>query len=121
MLAKMETPLHIHWSRPLPEGAIPTAVTMSRDPAGRYFASFLLEENFAPLPATSGQVGIDLGLHDVVVCDNGESVGNPHFFRQDEAKLAKAQRRLAKKQRGSKNREKTRRKVARIHVRIADR
>ena len=41
-LAKMDTPLHIHWSRPLPAGAIPTTVTISRDTAGRYFLSFLL-------------------------------------------------------------------------------
>jgi putative transposase len=120
-LAKMETPLHIHWSRPLPEGATPTTVTLSRDTAGRYFVSILLEEAIAPLPATAKQVGIDLGLHDVVVLDTGEKVGNPRFFAQDEKKLAQAQRRLAKKQRGSKNRDKARRKVARIHARIADR
>jgi putative transposase len=56
-----------------------------------------------------------------VVFDTGEKVGNPHFFQQDETKLATAQRRLAKKQRGSHNRDKARRKVARIHARIADR
>src|SRR5690242_344745 len=120
-LAKMETPLHIHWSRPLPEGATPTTITLSRDTAGRYFVSILLEEDIAPLPVTSGQVGIDLGLHDVVVLDSGEKVGNPRYFAQDEKKLAQAQRRLAKKKRGSKNRDKARRIVARIHARIADR
>jgi putative transposase len=120
-LAKLDTPLDIHWSRPLPDGAQPTTVTISRDTAGRYFVSFLVEANIAPLPVVEAQVGIDLGLHDVVVFNSGEKVGNPHFFQQDEAKLAKAQRRLAKKQRGSKNREKARRTVARIHARIADR
>ena len=120
-LAKMEEPLAIRWSRPLPDGATPTTVTVSRDPAGRYFVSFLVVEEIAPLLAVEAQVGIDLGLHDVVVFDSGEKVGNPHFFRQDETKLAKAQRRLAKKQRGSKNREKARRTVSRIHARIADR
>jgi putative transposase len=120
-LAKMDTPLHIHWSRPLPDGATPTTVTISRDTAGRYFVSILLEEEIAPLSHTTGQVGIDLGLHDMVVLDSGEKVGNPRFFMQDEKKLAKAQRRLAKKKLGSKNRDKARRKVARIHARIADR
>ena len=76
-LAKMDAPLHIHWSRPLPEGAVPTTVTISRDTAGRYFVSILLEEEIAPLPPTNAQVGLDLGLHDVVVLDNGEKVGNP--------------------------------------------
>ncbi len=117
----METPLHIHWSRPLPDGAQPTTVTVSRDTAGRYFISILVEDEIAPLPATVGQVGIDLGLHDVVVLDSGEKVGNPRFFTQDEKRLAKAQRRLAKKKLGSKNRDKARRKVARIHAHIADR
>jgi putative transposase len=120
-LAKMATPLHIHWSRPLPEGMTPTTVTVSRDAAGRYFVSLLVEEEIALLSPSSGQVGIDLGLHDVVVLNSGEKVGNPRFFAQDEQKLAKAQRRLAKKQHGSKNRDKARRKVARIHARIADR
>ncbi|HEU4784091.1 MAG TPA: RNA-guided endonuclease TnpB family protein [Ktedonobacterales bacterium] len=120
-LAKMATPLHIHWSRPLPAGAQPTTVTLSRDTAGRYFVSILVEEEIAPLPSRDIQIGIDLGLHDVVVLDSGEKVGNPSFFSRDEKKLATAQRRLAKKQRGSKNRDKARRKVARIHARIADR
>jgi putative transposase len=120
-LAKMDASLHIHWSRPLPEGATPTTITLSRDTAGRYFVSFLLEEEIAPLPAITGQVGIDLGLHDMVVLDNGEKVGNPRFFSKDEKKLAQAQRRLARKQRGSKNRDKARCKVARIHAQIADR
>ncbi len=120
-LAKMDTPLHIHWSRPLPDGVAPTTVTLSRDTAGRYFVSILIEEAIAPLPLTDGQVGIDLGLHDVVVLDSGEKVGNPRFFAQDEKQLAQAQRRLAKKKRGSKNREKARRKIARMHARIADR
>ena len=120
-LAKLDAPLDIHWSRPLPAGAQPTTVTVSRDPAGRYFVSILLEDEIAPLPPTTGQVGIDLGLHDVVVLDSGEKVGNPHFFAQDAQKLANAQRRLAKKQLGSKNRAKARRTVARIHARIADR
>jgi putative transposase len=123
-LAKMDSPLHIHWSRALPvlpDGAQPTTVTVSRDTAGRYFVSILIEEEIAPLPPTTGQVGLDLGLHDVVVLDSGEKVGNPRFFAQDAQQLAKAQRRLAKKQLGSKNRGKARRTVARLHARIADR
>ena len=120
-LAKMATPLHIHWSRPLPNGAMPTTITISRDTAGRYFVSILLEDEIAPLPPSTTQVGIDLGLHDVVVLDSGEKVGNPRFFAQDEKRLAKAQRRLAKKKLGSKNRDKARRKVACVHAKIADR
>jgi putative transposase len=78
-------------------------------------------EDIAPLPSVSNSVGIDLGLEDVVTLSTGEKTGNEHFFQQEEQRLARAQRRHAKKQKGSKNREKARRKVARIHARIADR
>jgi putative transposase len=120
-LAKMDAPLAIRWSRPLPEGTRPTTVSVSRDTAGRYFVSLLVEEEIAPLPPAEAQVGLDLGLHDAVVLDTGEKVGNPSFFHRDQQHLATAQRRLAKKQLGSKNREKARCKVARVHARIADR
>ncbi|HEX5570505.1 MAG TPA: RNA-guided endonuclease TnpB family protein, partial [Ktedonobacterales bacterium] len=120
-LAKMEAPLNIRWSRPLPAGVQPSTVTVSSDTAGRYFVSLLVEDDIAPLPPVAQDVGIDLGLHDTVVLDTGEKVGNPKFFTKDEKRLAKAQRRLAKKQLGSKNRAKARQEVAHIHARIADR
>jgi putative transposase len=120
-LAKMNAPLNIRWSRPLPDGAKPSTITVSRDMAGRYFVSILVEEDLQPLPHVAQDVGIDLGLHDTVVLDTGEKVGNPKFFHRDEQRLAKAQCHLARKQKGSKNREKARVKVARIHARINDR
>jgi putative transposase len=120
-LAKMEQPLSIRWSRPLPKDARPSTITVSKDTAGRYFVSFLVEEDFKALPVTPQTVGIDVGLHDTVTLSTGEKVGNEQFLTQEEATLKKAQRILARKQKGSKNREKTRRHVARIHARIADR
>ncbi len=120
-LAKMDMPLHIIWSRPLPDGAKPTTVTITKDTAGRYFVSILVEEEINPLPVVNKQVGLDLGLKSMVIMSSGETVGNPKYFAKDGKKLAKAQRRLAKKQKGSKNRAKARKKVARIHVKIADR
>ena len=120
-LAKMDEPLDIHWSRTLPKGCKPTTVTVTKDRAGRYFVSILVEEDIKPLPIVNKQVGLDLGLKSMVILSTGESVGNPQFFRKDEKKLAKAQRRLAKKKKGSKNRNKARIRVARIHAKIADR
>ncbi len=120
-LAKMNAPLDIHWSRTLPKGAKPTTVTVTKDTAGRYFVSILVEEDIKPLPALSKQVGLDLGLKSMVVLSTGEAVGNPRYFAKDEKKLAKAQRRHAKKKKGGKNRAKARLKVARIHARVADR
>src|SRR5690349_12732331 len=120
-LAKMEDPLDIRWSRPLPEGVTPTTVIVSKDTAGRYFVSIRLEKDMAQLPPCNKVVGLDLGLKSMVVTSDGEAIGNPKFFARDEKKLARAQQRHAKKKKGSRNREKARRKVARIHARIADR
>jgi putative transposase len=116
----MDEPLNIVWSRPLPNGASPSSVTVTKDGAGRYFISLLVEEEIAALPMTGNTIGADLGLKSFVVLSDGEVIGNPKFFAKDEKKLAKAQRQQAKKK-GSKNRHKARLKVARIHARIVDR
>ncbi len=120
-LAKMTDPLHIVWSRPLPKGSTPSTVTISKDAADRYFVSILVEQDIPHLKPIEQTVGADLGLKDVVILSTGEKVGNPHFFTKEEKKLAKAQRRHAKKKKGSKNRAKAAKKVARIHASIADR
>src|SRR5438034_4157571 len=120
-LAKMEEPLMIQWHRPLSKDAKPSSVTISKDAAGRYFISILVAEGIKSLPVTPNMVGLDLGIQSMVAISTGEQVGNPRYFAMDEKKLAKAQRRHARKQKGSKNREKARKKVARLHARIADR
>ena len=102
-LAKMNEPVDIVWHRPLPKGCKPSSVTVSKDCANRYFVSFLVEEEIAPLPVVNKTVGLDLGLTSMVVLSTGESAGNPRYFARDEKKLAKAQRRLAKKKKGSRN------------------
>ncbi len=120
-LAKMEQPLDIHWSRPLPKDCKPSSVTASLDTAGRYFISILVEEEITPLEVIPKMVGLDLGLKSMVLTSDGHTFGNPKFFATDEQKLARAQRRLSKKHKGSKSRQKARRKVAKIHARSADR
>jgi putative transposase len=120
-LAKTAAPLAIRWSRPLPAGATPSTVTISRDRAGRYFVSILVEEEITPLPISQEMIGIDLGLTSMVITSQGEKVDNPKYFVREEKKLARAQKRHAKKQKGSRNRERARRRVAMIHARIADR
>ncbi len=119
-LAKMQVPLDIRFSRPLPEGAKPSTITITKDCAGRYFVSILVEEEIETLPASRELIGIDLGLTSMVISSGGEKVANPRFLARDEQKLARAQRRHAKKQKGSRNREKARRRVAKIHARIRD-
>ncbi len=120
-LAKMEEPLQIVWSRPLPEKAKLSSVTISKDTAGRYFVSFLVEEDIQPLDVTPKMVGLDLGLKSMVITSDGHTHGNPKFAASDEKRLARAQRTLSRKKTGSKNRAKARKKVAKIHARITDR
>ncbi|QDY76090.1 RNA-guided endonuclease InsQ/TnpB family protein [Streptomyces qinzhouensis] len=121
-LAKMSGPLAVVWSRPLPEGAVPSTVTVSQDAAGRWFVSMLCDDTPAPVPETVKAVGIDAGITSLVTLSTGEKVTNPKFERKDRARLAKAQRELSRKARGDgANRAKARRKVAGIHARIADR
>ncbi|WP_405835741.1 RNA-guided endonuclease InsQ/TnpB family protein [Streptomyces sp. NBC_01518] len=120
-LAKMADPLDIRWSRPLPEGSEPTTVTVSRDRAGRWFVSLLCDDRIAQAPATTNAVGIDAGITSLVTLSTGEKVTNPRHERRDRARLTRAQRELSRKAKGSANREKARRKVARVHARIADR
>ncbi|MCX5012103.1 transposase [Streptomyces sp. NBC_00555] len=120
-LAKMADPLPIVWSRPTPDGAQPTTVTVSRDSAGRWFVSMLFEDIPVPLPLAAQAVGIDAGLTALVTLSTGEKITNPNPGRKDRERLARAQRALSRKEKGSKNRGKARTRVARIHARIADR
>ncbi|MEV1086133.1 RNA-guided endonuclease TnpB family protein [Streptomyces sp. NPDC050211] len=122
-LAKMADPLDIVWSRALPEGATPSTVTVSQDAAGRWYVSLLVEDpGVKPLPVTDTAVGIDAGLDHLLTLSTGEKITNPRHERRDRARLAKTQRELSRKAKGDgANRAKARRKVARIHARIADR
>lgn len=119
-LAKMADPLAIRWSRTLPKGAKLTTVTVSKDAAGRYFVSMLCDDSVSAKPQAAGRVGIDLGLTHFAILSNGEKIAAPNTFRKNEAKLAKLQRRLAKKTKGSNRRRKAKLKVAKLHAKIAD-
>ena len=112
----------VRWSRRLP-GA-PSSVTVIRDAAGRYFASFVVqadpEADAARFGHADAEVGIDLGLTHFAVLSDGRKIAAPRFLRRAQRKLNKAQRDLARKERGSRRREKARVKVARAHARVAD-
>jgi putative transposase len=116
----MAEPLDIVWSRPLPEGATPSTVTVSRDAAGRWFVCLLCEDRIEQTP-TVGSVGIDAGLDSRLTISTGEKVANPRHERRDRTRLARAQRTHSRKEKGSANRVKAGLKVARVHARIADR
>ncbi|WP_329347290.1 transposase [Streptomyces sp. NBC_01261] len=120
-LAKVAGFPDIRWSRPLPEGSVPTTVTVSRDGAGRWFVSVLCDDRIAPAAATENTVGIDAGVASLVALSTGGKVTNPRHERRDRGRRARAQRELSRKTKGSANREKARKRVAEVHARIADR
>jgi putative transposase len=108
----------VRWSRELPGMA--SSVTVTVDATGRYHASFVVDVPDAPLPPTGREVGIDLGLAHFAVLSDGRKVDNPRIARTAARKLRRAQQELARRQRGSKNRAKSVRKIARCHARVGD-
>ncbi|MFG3321284.1 RNA-guided endonuclease InsQ/TnpB family protein [Streptomyces sp. NPDC048171] len=110
--------VRVKWSRNLP--SVPSTVSVVKDAAGRYFASFVVETVPETLPDVASAVGIDLGLRHFAVLSNGTKIDAPRFLRRAEKKLKREQRRLSRKAKGSKNRDKARVKVARAHAQVAD-
>lgn len=111
------------------EGRILNA-TIRRNPSGKYFVSILAETEVQPLEKTGSSVGIDVGLKDFAILSTGQMFGNPKWFRTLEEKLVKEQRILSRRQElalkrkckrdEAKNYQKQKRKVARIHEKIAN-
>lgn len=110
--------VRVKWSRVLPSA--PSTVTVVKDAAGRYFASFVVETEPEPLPTADHVVGIDLGLTHFVILSDGTKIDSPRFLRRAAKKLKREQQRLARKAQGSNNRAKARVKVARAHAQVAD-
>jgi len=110
--------VEVRWSRDLP--STPSSVTVVKDSADRYFASFVIETEQGTLPEVEPVVGIDLGLASFAVLSNGRKITAPQFLRRAENKLKRRQRELSRKKNGSCNRDKARLKVARAHVQVAD-
>ncbi|MFE7719468.1 RNA-guided endonuclease InsQ/TnpB family protein [Nocardia rhizosphaerihabitans] len=108
----------VRWSREVPSDL--SSVTVIRDAAGRYFASFVVRMDAEPLPLADSEVGIDLGLTTFAVLSDGKAITAPRFLRQAERKLRKAQQSLSRKEKGSANRAKARLKVAKAHAKVAD-
>ncbi|GAA0553003.1 RNA-guided endonuclease InsQ/TnpB family protein [Actinomadura livida] len=110
--------VRVRWSRGLPSE--PSSVTVIKDSAGRYFASFVVETADEPLPEAAAEVGIDLGLTHFAVLSDGRKITSPKFLHRVERRLRKAQQALSRKQKGSANRRKAVARVARLHTRVSD-
>ncbi len=106
--------------RPL-EGKIKT-VTISKNCAEQYFAAILVEDGKEkPEPKTEGKaVGIDLGLNHFAITSDGSKYTNPRFLNKHEKNLKRKQQQLSRQKKGSNNRNKAKRKVAKIHRKITN-
>ena len=110
--------IRLRWSRALPSE--PSSATVIREPDGRYYASFVVERAPTPLPSCPGEIGVDVGLSRLAVTSDGQIISNPRFLRAKERRLAKAQRALSRKTKGSANRAKARRRVAGLHRKVRE-
>ena len=107
--------------RPLPENSIIKTVTISQTPSGKYYISMLVEYENQILPVIPKTfLGLDFAMHGLYVASDEEDAKYPDFLRTAEKRLAKAQRKLSKKQKGSHNREKQRLRVAILHEKVAN-
>ena len=117
-LAKQDKFMKVKFSRPL-TGDI-NSLTVSKDPDGKYYVSFLVKETYQPYNKSAKQVAIDLGIKDFATFSDGSKVANPNHLFKSFSKLKGLQRNLSRKKKGSKNRNKARIKLARLHSKIAN-
>lgn len=97
------------------------SATVSQAPSGKYFVSLCCTDvEIAPLPSTGAVVGVDLGIKDLAITSDGVKYLNNRYTYQAEKRLARLQRELSRKSKGSKRWEKQRIKVARLHEHVAN-
>lgn len=99
------------------EGQIKSA-TVLQVPSGKYYVSILVETNHCEMPHTDKKIGMDLGIKDLCITSDGKKYENPKTIRKYEKKLAKLQRKLAHKEKRSKNYYKQKNKIALCHEKI---
>ncbi|BAC09983.1 tll2431 [Thermosynechococcus vestitus BP-1] len=120
-LAKCNEPLNIRWSRRLPDGVEPSTVTIRLNPAGQWYISLRFDDpRDLTLQPVDPSVGLDVGMSSLITLSTGEKIANPKHFNRYYKRLRKAQRSLSRKQKGSRNWDKARLKVAKIHQKISD-
>ena len=96
------------------------SATISQNPSGKYFISILVDTENIQMSKNNNKVGIDLGLKEFAITSDGELISNPKYLRKSEKRLIKLQKDLSRKQKGSKNRNKCRLKVAKLHEKIGN-
>lgn len=98
------------------------SATVSRSASGKYYVALCcrLDEDLPALPSTGAVVGLDVGIKSFAVSDAGTVYENHKYLRKSEKKLARLQRQLSRKTKGSSNRNKAMVKVAKLHEHVAN-
>ena len=110
--------LRVKWHREI-KGKVKT-VTLRRC-AGRWHVCFSVEYDPKPLPTIDAEVGIDVGLEHFAALSTGELVTNPRWYKSAQKRLRRAQRKVARRIKGSSGRRKAVRELQRVHERTANR
>lgn len=118
LIPKLKTGIPIVIDKPLEHE--PKSASISKTPSNKYFVSILCEVPKKSKDKTGKSVGIDLGITNFIVTSDGTKIKNPNFNRKHKKTLAKAQKHLSRKTKGSKRQQKQRVKVARIHEKITN-
>jgi putative transposase len=95
-------------------------VTVTRTNTDKYFISIAVKEEIEELSKTDKQIGIDLGLKEFAIISDGEKIANPRVLKQYEKKIARLNRSLARKEKGSNNWYKAKKKLAKIHEKVSN-
>lgn len=110
--------IKVKWSRAgIPD---PSSLRVTRNPSGKFFISMVVDVPVQQLPRTSESIGIDFGINRLATLSNGERVANPKYGARYQRRMARLQRELARKTKGSNRRWKCKRRVARLHEKIAN-
>ena len=95
------------------------SATVSQNPSGKYFVALCCTDvEIGPLPSTGAVVGLDMGIKFFAITSDGVEHPNHKYLNKSQKKLARLQRQLSRKSKGSKRREKARVKVARLHEHV---
>jgi len=117
-LAKQKEPLNIRWSRRFSKE--PTSLTITKESSDKFYISIHVKEEVYPLPFKQGEVGIDLGLTNIITDSRGSTVCNPRLFFKREKARRRRQQAFSRKQKGSKNFSKARKALAIAHEKVRD-
>ncbi|WP_334026398.1 RNA-guided endonuclease TnpB family protein [Nocardia terpenica] len=113
--------IRVRWSRELPSQ--PSSVTFIREPDGKFYVSFVVEVGQTPWPETTNECGVDVGITRLAtIADTGgqrTDIANPRHLQRKSCKLARLEREKSRRQKGSNNTDKSRRRVAVQHAKVA--